>query len=358
MIEHSYPISNLTYQELLGGYWKKNHFPILTHGENGDFDERVVASPFVLLSESGKKALYFMGQDKNRSKWGVGVAFSEDLKNWHKYNDNPVLSQEMIKWGKKIDGPFIIERGKKHYLFYESSSSPHYLYSIQEKIRFCHLEFLLKVKVVKKILKSFRDFGISQAVVHTKDRAIGFAVSRDGLVWEENTGNPILSKAEVSGWEHYGVFAPKIYFHDGAYFMYYSASDSREISSGLAFSKDLIKWERYKNNPILTTGLKGEWDERCAEIISIIKIRDGFVLFYEGEDRKNCYRIGMAYSKDLISWVKAQNNPVVDIGKTGEFDDKSILAPHVVVNGDKLYLYYSAFDAKGNGSIGLAEFVR
>jgi predicted GH43/DUF377 family glycosyl hydrolase len=329
---------------------------VLTHGGGGDFDERVVASPFVLLLGNGEKVLYFMGQDKNRSKWGVGVAFSDDLKKWVKYKDNPVFNQDMIKWGKKIDGPFIIEKDEKYYLFYESSSSPHYLYSIQEQIRSCRLDFIFKSRIAKKALKLFCDFGISQAVVHTKDRAIGFAVSKDGLTWKENSDNPILSKAKIEGWESYGVFAPKVYFHNGVYFMYYSASDGKKISSGLAFSEDLIKWEKYKKNPILIAGLKGEWDERCAEIISIIKIKDGFVLFYEGEDGKNCYRIGMAYSRDLVTWIKAENNPIVDIGRIGKFDDKSILAPHVVAIGDSLYLYYSAFDNEGNGSIGLAEF--
>ncbi len=151
-----------------------------------------------------------------------------------------------------------------------------------------------------------------------------------------------------------GVFAPKVYKIGDTYWMYYSGSDGKKVCSGLALSSNLREWQRYQGNPLLETGPKGTWDEQCAEIISLVQAEDGYVLFYEGEDAKNVYRIGAAYSTDLLKWEKFDSNPIIEIGKTGSFDDRTVNAPYVVVHKNKLHLLYSAFNTENRGSIGLA----
>lgn len=350
------PECNLSYKQLLSGKWTKYSEPVLRRGSSNSFDEKAVASPFILEKSEGEYFLYYMAQNKTGNKWNTGLARSNDLVNWKKFDANPILTEDMIKWGKKPDGPFITNIDNTYYLFYEATSSQHWFYSFQERIYGMGLGFIAKVGLIKKIWNLFIYPALPQAAIHTYNRGIGFATSSDGIIWHENNRKPIFIKDKNFPWESQGVFAPKIYKVNGRYWMYYSGSNGREVCTGLAFSPDLRVWKKYEHNPVLHVGDKGAYDERCAEIISIIKIADGYVSFYECEDSKNFYRVGMAYSNDLINWEKFTGGPAINIGSQGSFDDKAVLAPHAVVKDDKLHLFYSAFNANDKGSIGLALF--
>ncbi|MBI5892277.1 MAG: hypothetical protein HZB79_01265 [Deltaproteobacteria bacterium] len=345
------PEYNLSYKEFVSSKWIRYSSPVFKKGDPGNFDERVVASPFVLERDGGKFFLYYMGQNRDRN-WAIGLANSRDLEHWEKRD--MVLTQSMIKWGEKPDGPFVSSKDGIYYLFYEATSSPHWLYRIQKKVNSRGLGFVRNMKFVKKIWDLYLFPNLPQAAVHAYNRSIGFATSVDGIRWNENDKNPIFTKEEQNLWESMGVFAPKIYRVNGQYWMYYSATDGKKVCSGLAFSSDLRGWERHKSNPILKAGGKSAWDERCAEVISVIKLADGYVLFYEGENSMNCYGVGIAYSADLMKWEKFVGNPVINAGKKGSFDDKILVAPHAAVKDGRLYLFYSGFDSNGEGNIGLA----
>jgi predicted GH43/DUF377 family glycosyl hydrolase len=334
--------------------WIKNSKPVITPGPSGSFDERVVASPYVLEEPVGFYSLYYMAQNREGTKWGIGLATSQDLVNWEKYEGSPVLAEEMVGWGRKIDGPFINKLDDLYYLFYETAASPHWFHRLQSLIYAWGLRVIFNKKLLNKLLNKYLLSQVSIGAIHAHQRQIGFATSSDGRLWKDYSLNPVFRKNKKDRWDSAGVFGPKVYKIDGQYWMYYSGSCGSYVNSGLAFSSDLRNWQRYKKNPILRTGSKGEWDELCVVFTSIIQLNDVYLAFYEGEDAKNIYRIGLAYSSNLKEWKKFDGNPVIDIGKSGSFDDKVVNAPHVVVYKEKLYLLYSVFNQEYKGSIGLA----
>ena len=80
-------------------------------------------------------------------------------------------------------------------------------------------------------------------------------------------------------------------------------------------------WTKYANNPVLTFGSQGSWDEGGSEFGSVLFDGNIYHMWYSGNDGVN-FRIGHATSPDGIIWMKdTLNNPVVDLGPPGSWDD-------------------------------------
>ena len=84
----------------------------------------MVDCPCVITDGPGKYLLFYTGHGTNNHKWGVGAAESEDLFNWKKSVNNPVLlSGGVGEWDQRIDGPTALKHDNGYYLFYEASSA-------------------------------------------------------------------------------------------------------------------------------------------------------------------------------------------------------------------------------------------
>jgi len=81
---------------------------------------------------------------------------------------------------------------------------------------------------------------------------------------------------------------------------------------GHAVSTNFIDWEVLPD--ALFPGSLGEWDDLATWTGSIIKHNSLWYMFYTGVNHKEkglIQRIGIAISKDLISWEKFKGNPVI-----------------------------------------------
>lgn len=342
------------------GKWEKYPEPILPPGSKGKWDDTLVGCPHVWKEADGNYYMSFTGQNYKSANWAISIAKSNNLFNWQKIAENPVLSGDKIGWDSRIDGATIFKHNNQYYLFYEAVSG----FSMTQN----KLAYMLPTPLRKSLGRIYRYFtssSMSQATLHAENRAIGLAISRDLLKWEKFSGNPVLKKTANSKWDSAGVFSPHIQEMNGVFYMFYGGSDGKRICSGIATSKDLHEWKRFLDAPILLTGSKGEWDEREALIVSVIRLEDGWCAFYEGEDNKNNYRIGIAYSydsknlssKSLIGeWVKYEGNPMLNIGSPDSFDARIVCSPHIFLDDGKPYLFFSAHDRDMRGSCGVAIF--
>ena len=54
---------------------------------------------------------------------------------------------------------------------------------------------------------------------------------------------------------------------------------------------------------------------------------------------------------DQRSWVRAKENPLLSLGKPGEFDSQNIMSPAVVKHGGKYFMFYAGgpFGPRNNG---------
>ena len=73
------------------GAWRKDPRPVLESGPYGSWDEDGVADPYVCRQDSWFY-LYYLGQDRARpTRQRIGVARSRDGRRWEKLRTNPVL---------------------------------------------------------------------------------------------------------------------------------------------------------------------------------------------------------------------------------------------------------------------------
>lgn len=138
---------------------------------------------------------------------------------------------------------------------------------------------------------------------------------------------------------------------------------------GHARSKDLISWEILQD--ALKPGKPGSWDDLATWTGSVIKKDDIWYMYYTGVNKKEkglIQRIGLASSKDLLSWERYTDNPIIEadprwyeILDAKLWHDQAWRDPFVFSFEDNYYTFITARVNTGNpderGVIALAKSV-
>ena len=106
---------------------------------------------------------------------------------------------------------------------------------------------------------------------------------------------------------------------------------------------------------MLDPGPRGSWDERGAADPYAIRVGDWFYLYYTGLDRAQRQRLGLARSRDGVTWVKSLDNPILDIGGYQTWDEGGLGEPAIWTQQGLYWMLYTgrAWDEKRR--IGLAK---
>ncbi|MGQ9629456.1 MAG: hypothetical protein ACUVXI_03960 [bacterium] len=127
------------------------------------------------------------------------------------------------------------------------------------------------------------------------------------------------------------VYKSFVMQHSGEFWIFYNAKDGQSNwheRIGLARSRDLISWRRYDGNPVLDNGPAGAWDSRFVGDPYIMLIDGVWHMFYYGFDGTHA-RDGVAKSYDLLHWEKSPHNPILACGGEGDFDSTHACKPSV-----------------------------
>ncbi len=173
---------------------------------------------------------------------------------------------------------------------------------------------------------------------------IGLAWTEDENLLKWNRfDTPILSYKDGGAWEQGGLYKGCLIEEKGTYYLFYNAKQ-RDISPwheqiGMAVSEDMLQWRRFEQNPIIKN-TAGNWDCMFAADPYIVKDGDGWVMFYYGYDGSVAVN-GVAFSKDLIHWEK-WNEPILKNGTYGDIDCYYAHKPSVIMENDTIYHFYCA----------------
>lgn len=122
----------------------------------------------------------------------------------------------------------------------------------------------------------------------------------------------------------------------------------------LARSRDGKNWTRH-GEAVVPLGPRGSFDERAVADPYVIHTRNGFYMFYLGQDRARRQSLGIARSADGVTWEKLRTNPILEPGGPGAFDENGLGEPAVWTSGGQWWMLYTGRDKKEQRRLGLAR---
>jgi len=280
---------------------------VLNMGVNGAFDDAGASSPSVLYV-NGLYRMWYVGYDGNNMR--VGYATSIDGVVWNKSGTNPVL-----------------DLGTSDSFDYIGISSPSVWY---DKIQYhmCYTGY------------------------DGNNMRIGYATSIDGVNWTKYGTNLVLNLGVNGAFDDVGVSSPSVLYADGLYQMWYTGYDGGNLQIGYVTSTDGVVWSKSIGNPVLKPGAAGTFDDIGVSSPSVLYAYGLYWMGYTGYDGNNM-RVGYATSIDGVVWNKSIDNPVLNLGVNGYWDDAGVSAPNILYDGKLYRLFYTGYDGN-NMRIGYA----
>jgi predicted GH43/DUF377 family glycosyl hydrolase len=291
-------------------------------GEPGSFDGKSVDCPFV-FHHRDKFYMTYVAFDG--TGYQTGLAQSNDLTHWEK--SGCILKRD--------------------------SSSPTTRYNVA-------MNWIVRENAVRSVGELKKVRGRFLGAYHAYPNpgyeqgpaVIGLCWSDDLLHWDLD--NPCLRSEDGAYWERGGLYKPCLLEDQGLFYLFYNAKTPNlpkaqgggwREQTGVATSKDLKHWTRYKGNPILPNGPGGSWDERFASDPCVLLDGNRWVLFYYGFDAKGKARDLLAVGKDAFHPVKV-HEILIDVGPPGSVDSTFAHKPSVVFSEGSLYHFYCAVSGK------------
>lgn len=182
----------------------------------------------------------------------------------------------------------------------------------------------------------------------------------NGKGFKKSINNPILSPGKIGSWDEIGVLDPFVIYdaNSGLWKMWYRGINSANFQQiGYAISKNPdFGWMKLNSNPVLSPA---NWEGIIVMTPCVLKEHSStYMMFYTGNEPTINARIGLATSSDGINWTKSNLNPVLRPYGTG-WCQLSVFSPRTLKK--KLdgfyYIYYSGKpnDATKYSKIGLAK---
>jgi len=185
------------------------------------------------------------------------------------------------------------------------------------------------------------------------DTATGETLTRPGAAWSEEgfawtmSDWTVISSGEPGSWDSAAVETPAL-VHDGdSILMYYAgerAHGGGQLAFGLAVSyDDGYSYERVGTGPIMTRDTT-RWEEyRSIDSPTVIRMGDSLIMWFSGQSLEWKVNVCRAASFDGVNWIRHPDNPVLETGSAGEFDEWAVYAPCVRAVGDSLIMLYNGF---------------
>jgi predicted GH43/DUF377 family glycosyl hydrolase len=192
--------------------------------------------------------------------------------------------------------------------------------------------------------------GWSRCVSVPFNTSIGLAVSYDdGCTFKRIGKGPLLSH-DVD--EPFVISGPKVRIFNDKWYMYYLSGREWLIHEGkpeivykirLAISKDGVNWSRINKN-IINDILEPTECQAGPDVFYLDGKYHMYFVYRCATDfrnnRERAYRIGYAYSYDLINWSRDDANCGIEFNEEG-WDYQMQHYPHVFFCNDNFYIIYN-----------------
>lgn len=193
--------------------------------------------------------------------------------------------------------------------------------------------------------------GWSRRVSVSVETGIGLAISNDdGKTYEKIGNGPILTSSLN---EPFLVCDGYVKYYEHQFYMWYiygtnwkiykgETQPERTYKIGCARSNDGINWQKEGKQIIPSVS-----DDECQALPTVIKIGNKYHMYFcyrksynFRTNPENSYRLGYAYSEDLINWIRDDENCGINVSKRG-WDSEMICYPNLFESDNEIYLLYN-----------------
>jgi hypothetical protein len=187
---------------------------------------------------------------------------------------------------------------------------------------------------------------------------VGVATSVDGHDWAFSNTEPLFDGSDLE-WTEGAVYPTSgLVMDDGTWVLWFSAAprafSNRALVIGRATAPGPDGPWAIDPEPVLVGGGPGTWNEKGVSHASVIRYGDGYRMYFDGHiddlDSERDRSIGLALSDDAITWslyddpetdgLYAASDPVLLPGDPDAWDGSRVMAPEVVIDGDRLIMVY------------------
>jgi hypothetical protein len=209
--------------------------------------------------------------------------------------------------------------------------------------------------------------GIARRVSVALETGVGFATSSDnGVTFQKLGEGPILY---ASLQEPFLVGDAFVRVFDSNFHMFYifgkkwseetiEHGSERVYKIGHTISDDGVNWHN-TGKSIIPDKLD---ENECQALPTVIKIGDRYHMYFcyrhmvgFRNEKEKGYRLGYAYSDDLINWTRDDENAGIDLSSEG-WDSDMMCYPNIFTCRERVYLIYNGNDFGRNG-FGIAKLI-
>lgn len=194
--------------------------------------------------------------------------------------------------------------------------------------------------------------GWSRRVSVSVETSTGLAISNDnGLTFNKIGNGPILTSSLN---EPFLVGDSFVAIFEGIYHMWYmfgtrwidtkDEGAARVYKIAHATSNDGINWKKEEAKQIITDFLN---TDECQALPTVIFHNNTYHMYFcyreatgFRKDKTRGYRLGYAYSLDLITWIRDESKIGIKFSEEG-WDSEMMCYPHIFKCDDKVYLLYN-----------------
>jgi len=153
--------------------------------------------------------------------------------------------------------------------------------------------------------------------------AICHAVSVDGINFMRDESNPVFHA--TGDWNNGRAIDAEVFPDGNRLLLYFATRDETGKTQELGVAAAPLKsdfsrktWMQLCEKPILKPELT--WETRCIEAPTVTRRGDTLVMFYAGGFNNDPQQIGVATSKDGVSWTRQSAAPLLANGAAGEWN--------------------------------------
>jgi beta-1,2-mannobiose phosphorylase / 1,2-beta-oligomannan phosphorylase len=185
--------------------------------------------------------------------------------------------------------------------------------------------------------------------------------------------HPLLvpeEKYEEEGTVPNTIFPTSAIIEDDTFSLYYSASDTticlatipiKDLYANIQTNNVLpVKFEKFKENPILTPREGVDWEKNGVFNPTAIKLEDKVYILYRAQSADNTSRFGLAISHDGVKIDERLGEPVYSPRE--DFESKKVPNgnsgcedPRITLMDDRIFVCYTAFSGQGNTRVALTS---